>query len=114
MGRSGSWPLSERCDEMVEDIKTSLANPGHPPPTLSELSQAGSDQTIAILLAIGRIEGKQDLILTLMANQDQDIRRVGTRVALVEKKLNYGAGVAATVAFLWYTLGDAIRIKLGF
>lgn len=81
---------------------------------LSDLSQAGTDQTVAILLAIGRIEGKQDLILNLMASQDQDIRRVGTRVTLVEKKLNYGAGVVGTVAFLWYTLGDAITDKLGF
>lgn len=56
--------------------------------------------------AVGRIEGKQDLILHHLVSHD-------VRVERLEKKVNYGMGVLGTLVFMWPFIWASIKAKLG-
>ena len=73
-----------------------------------------------LLRSLGRIEGKQDLILLRIEDQAREqarlsdrIEKTETRVANVESKLNwysaYFAGAVMVIGGIWY----AFKAKLG-
>lgn len=59
-----------------------------------------------VLLALGRVEGKQDLLLAHLEDQQ-------TRISRVETKVNYGAGVLGTLTFSWPFAWAYLKSRIG-
>tara|TARA_R100000541_G_scaffold55373_1_gene64230 strand:- start:33 stop:260 length:228 start_codon:yes stop_codon:yes gene_type:complete len=64
------------------------------------------DRQTEVLLAIGRLEGKVDSLVSSHQNLDVDIRQLGKRVNTLEKDKSkmYGAGVVLALmgsAVMW-------------
>lgn len=64
------------------------------------------EQENELFRAIGRIEGKQDLILAANAINDE-------KVAKLENKVNYGGGFFGTLAFAWPLVVAYVKSRLG-
>ena len=48
-----------------------------------------------LFLALGRLEGKMDSIITTMAVHDEELRRLETRIRTLEQSRSYFLGAAA-------------------
>ncbi len=62
---------------------------------------------------LGRLDAKLEFITKLLEKNQEEFKSLEQRVAALENKLWWAAGIASAVVAVWVFLSDLVLTKLG-